>query len=298
MAGNFIEKIAKEAAINEQGQKYIDHYTFGVGIESQPDNPITYTDPKKAAIMESKSQPTQNTTTPTDPKAWAVDIAQSHHFTVYLSGMLNFETPEKTFNKYLPVKTMQLTYTSYENMNIPLAIFGDFPLLNKKRVSTIQLTCYDKDNDELERQLKAWESACFPKGKYVAYLSNIVKSLEYRSYNVKGQENKGSYKKMYVIPSGNLVVSRDYSANDAKMITFSLVCVGDGGTTQEGTGKKAPQEVAKQEATKQEATKLIGNEGSTSTGFYKESKTMPFPNTNIPPIQEDLSRLPGYKLPN
>ena len=259
MAGDYIEEIAKQAAVNEQGQAY-NQYTYGIGVESTPDNPITYTDPKKAEIMKGQTpESTQVQSTPTDPKAWAIDIAQSHHFTVLLEGMLNFNTPEKSFNKFLPVKTMQLTYTSYENMNIPLAIFGDFPLLNKKRVSTIQLTCYDKDNDELERQLRAWESACFPKGRYVAYLSNIVKALTYRSYNVKGQENKGSYKRMYVIPSGNLVVSRDYSANDAKMITFSLVCVGDGGTTQEGAGKVPTKEEAKQEAPKNGYQGMIGD---------------------------------------
>lgn len=287
MSGNFAEQIAKSASVNEKtGQRDI---YLNIGIEKVPDNPITYTDPKKAAIMENKQNTPKNTkSTATDPKAWAIDIAQSHHFTVQLSGLLNFNTPEKNFSKFLPVKTMQLTYTSYENMSIPLAIFGDFPLLNKKRVGTIQLSCYDKDSDDLERQLRAWESACFPKGKYVAYMSNIIKELTYISYDVKGKPHNTV--KMYVIPSGNLSVSRDYSANEAKMLNFTLVCVGDGKNCSEGAGNNDPK------AGEQEATKLIGNEGSTSTGFYKESKTMPFPNTNIPLIQGDLDKLPGYKL--
>lgn len=169
---------------------------------------------------------------------WLMDIAQSHHYAIQISGMKmsEFKSPKNTYSRFLPVKTMSLKYTSYENMSIPVAIFGDFPILNRKRVSTIDLSCYDLDNNKLEYELRAWEAQCFPKGRYVAYMDDIARRFTYRGYNVKGQQTL-SYV-VWVIPAGNVTVSRDYSANEAKMLNFSLVVVGDGQTCASGSGKK------------------------------------------------------------
>ena len=174
------------------------------------------------------------------------DVAQSHHYTVQLGENGEFtmyKTPYNSFSPFLPVKSINLNYTSYENMSIPVSIFGDFPLLNRKRVSTIGLTCYDLDNNKLEHELRNWEAQCFPQGKYVAYMEDIAKKFTYTGYNVKGQ--KTLVYSVYVIPSGSVSVSRDYSANDAKMLNFSLVCVGDGttcatGKTSNSTGDTTP----------------------------------------------------------
>jgi hypothetical protein len=160
-----------------------------------------------------------------------------------MGGMSDLKVPTSPLTRnrgFLPVKTMNLKYTSYENMSIPVAIFGDFPLLNKKRVSTIDLSCYDKDNNKLEYELRQWEAQCFPKGRYVAYMSDIAREFRYRGYNVKGQQTL-EYR-VFVIPAGNVSVSRDYSANDAKMVNFSLVVVGDGQTCASGDGKNPSQE--------------------------------------------------------
>lgn len=177
-----------------------------------------------------------------DSGIWLMDIAQSHHYTVWLAGMdgmSGLQVPNSPLTRdlgFLPVKTMNLKYTSYENMSIPVAIFGDFPLLNKKRVSTIDLSCYDYDNHKLEYALRKWESQCFPKGRYVAYMSDIAREFRYRGYSVDGRLTL-EYR-VYVIPAGNVSVSRDYSANDAKMVNFSLVVVGDGQTCASGEGKE------------------------------------------------------------
>lgn len=168
-------------------------------------------------------------------KMFLQDIAQSHHFTVQLEGFDMLKTPGATFSEFLPVKSMNFNYTSYENMSIPVSIFGDFPLLNKKRVSTIALTCFDLDDNRLERELQNWEYMCFPKGRYVAYMNDIVRKFTYKGYDVKGKETLSFY--FYTIPSGNVTVGRDYSANEAKLVTFSLVCVGDGITCATGAGK-------------------------------------------------------------
>lgn len=210
----------------------INNYVGGTGVN--------YINSATQQILQGnveKSDRTQLVSTPDSDGLFVQDIAQSHHYTVQLSGMSmsKFKTPGGTFSKFLPVKNMSLKYTSYENMSIPLTIFGDFPLLNKKRVSTIDLTCYDLDSSKLEYELRLWESQCFPKGRFVAYMSDIARKFEYRGYNVKGQESL--YYKVWVIPSGNVTVSRDYSANEAKMINFSLVVVGDGQTCSSGNGK-------------------------------------------------------------
>lgn len=166
---------------------------------------------------------------------FATDVAQSHHFTVHIDGIYLSRTksPNENFGEFLPVKSIDFSYTSYENMSIPVAIFGDFPLLNKKRVSTLTLTCYDNDNNDLESDLRVWENTCFPMGRYVAYITDVAKKLTYKGYNVKGKETLEA--SFYVIPSGRISVSRDYSANDAKMINFGLVCVGDGSTCATGS---------------------------------------------------------------
>ena len=199
------------------------------------------------------------------------DIAQSHHFTVCLKGfsMSKFRVPGGTFSDFLPVKSINLNYTSYENMSIPVSIFGDFPLLNKKRVSTISLTCYDMDDNRLEHELREWENQCFPKGRFVAYMDKIAKEFIYSGYNVKGKETlKVSFR---VIPSGNVSVSRDYSVNDAKLVNFSLVCVGDGSTCATGNGKVIDLDDSKDDSFKRtNYGELFPYSSSVTTGNFYE----------------------------
>ena len=201
---------------------------------------ISYSDPQQKVILTGAVEKNVQKTPQINDGILLMDIAQSHHYTVYVSGMSmsRQKLPNGIYsegNGFLPVKTMNLKYTSYENMSIPVAIFGDFPLLNRKRVSTIDLSCYDYDNNKLEYELRQWEAQCFPQGRYVAYMDDIAREFIYRGYNVKGV--KTLEYRVYVIPAGNVTVSRDYRANDAKMVNFSLVVVGDGRTCASGEGK-------------------------------------------------------------
>ena len=198
---------------------------------------VHYVDPEVQNILEGNGSLAKRSTPRVSDSIVAMDIAQSHHFTVQIGemNMSNLRTPNNTFSEFLPVKSMSLKYTSYENMSIPVAIFGDFPLLNKKRVSTIDLSCYDFDSNELEYELRQWETQCFPQGKFVAYMDDIAREFIYNGYSVDGRHTL-EYR-VFVIPAGNVTVSRDYSANDAKMVNFSLVVVGDGRTCASGTGK-------------------------------------------------------------
>ncbi len=212
-------------------------YDIG-GTLSDGKEGLHFVNPEKEAILKGQSSQTKKESpTPTKQSIYLQDIAQSHHFTVQIEGFSSskFKTLEGTFSPFLPVKSMNFNYLSYENMSIPVAIFGDFPLLNKKRVTTVALTCFDLDNNLLERELRLGEDQFFPKGRFGADMEYISRKLVYKVYDVKGRETlKCAF---YVIPSGNVGVSRDYSANDAKLVTFNLICVGDGSTCATGVNK-------------------------------------------------------------
>ena len=168
------------------------------------------------------------------------DIAQSHFFTVQIFGknslgrstgihLLNgdpimFSSGEGTYTNYIPIKSMNFNYTSYDNMNIPMGIFGDLPLLHRKKVTSITFSCYDTDQDIIEKALNYWEHQCFPGGNYVSYLADVVARLTYTSYDVCG--NMNFQRILEVIPASSVSVSRSYEENAAKMLNFSVVAVG------------------------------------------------------------------------
>ena len=168
------------------------------------------------------------------------DIAQSHFFTVQIYGAnslneatglhdlhgnpISFASGRGTYANYLPIKSMNFNYTSYDNMNIPMGIFGDLPLLYKKKVTSISFTCYDTDQDIVEKAVHYWEHQCFPGGNYVAYLDDIAATLRYTSFDVCG--NMNFYRQLEVIPASSVSVSRSYEENGAKLVNFSVVAVG------------------------------------------------------------------------
>ena len=174
------------------------------------------------------------------------DIAQSHFFTVqiysaknegypYPTGLhdkngapFSFSSGLGTYKNYLPIKSMNFSYTSYENMSIPLNIFGDFPLLHRKKMSAISITCYDMDQDVIELALREWEKQCFPQN-CVEYMDCIKAEFRYRSYDVTGKMN--FEKVLEVIPTGSVSVSRSYEENNAKLLNFSLIVVGASGAS-------------------------------------------------------------------
>lgn len=174
------------------------------------------------------------------------DIAQSHFFTVqiysprnpyypYPTGLhdkqgkpFSFCSGQGTWQNYIPIRSMNLNYTSYDNMTLPLHILGDFPLLHRKKVTAVQFSCYDLDDDRIEKALRAWENQCFP-GSCVEYLDNIKAQFTYNSYDVTGKKNFSIT--FDVIPSGTVSVGRSYEENNAKFLNFSIVAVGAPGVS-------------------------------------------------------------------
>ena len=175
------------------------------------------------------------------------DIAQSHFFTVQIysreggrghgSGLHTntgapFMFASGAYKDYIPIKSMNFNYTSYDNMNIPFGIFGDFPLLHRKKVTSISFSCYDIDDDRIEQALKYWEQQCFPSDNYVAFLDEVKATLTYTSYDTKGKKNY--VRTLDVIPASTVSVSRDYESNGAKLLNFSVVAVGYPGASAGG----------------------------------------------------------------
>lgn len=174
------------------------------------------------------------------------DIAQSHFFTVQIYSPSNpgyphatglhdskgnpfsFCSGEGTYKDYVPIKSMSFSYTAYDNMTLPVNIFGDFPLLHRKKMTTVNFSCYDLDQDVIELALKYWENQCFPEN-CVEYLDCIKASLKYRSYDVTGKMN--FEKELAVIPTGQVSVNRSYEENAAKLLNFSVVVVGTVGAS-------------------------------------------------------------------
>lgn len=164
------------------------------------------------------------------------DISQSHHFKINLNK-IRVEHSSQAFGNFLPVKNISYNEITFDNLNIPVGIFGNFPLMHKRQVGTINLTLYDRDTDNIEQQIRQWEAECFPKGKYVNYLSEIVGELKYSSYTVTGKLNKTLT--LQVVPTGSVTISRSYEENNAKLLNLSLAIVGfigkvDGGLPSSG----------------------------------------------------------------
>ena len=159
------------------------------------------------------------------------DISQSHHFTVEMSK-IKVVFPTAEFGNFLPVKNISYSEITFENMSIPIGIFGTFPITHKKQVGSITLTLYDTAGDNVQAQIRKWEEECFPKGKYVNFLSNIVSEFKYNSYTTTGKLNKSLV--LYVIPANSVTTSRSYEENAAKLVNLSLTVVGFRGNIQEG----------------------------------------------------------------
>lgn len=179
------------------------------------------------------------------------DMAQSRYFTLTLDKLrhngkpiqFKLATPSSAdyanysdvhvFNDFFPVKNMTMNFTAYDNLSIPFAIFGNLSILHRKRLTTITINAYDTDKDIVEEAVQKWEAECFPSSKYVAYMADVASKFEYKSYDVTGKINY--IKTLYVIPAEGVSVSRGYDDNSEKIVSFSVVAVGEIGASANGS---------------------------------------------------------------
>ena len=187
-----------------------------------PDQLICPINSQAAAIMSGGTGKNEQVT-PVTGTYITHDIAQSHHFRININK-IPIEFNSDKFGKFLPVKSINFDEITFESLTIPVGIFGDFPIMHKRKLGRFSLSLYDVAEDKIETALQKWENDCFPQGRYVNYLSEIVGAMKYASYSVEGKMN--SELTFLVLPTDAHRVSRGYEENTPKLIQFNLVIVG------------------------------------------------------------------------
>ena len=236
----------------------------------------------------------------TNNSIFYLDMAQSRYFTLTISKLtfngkpIQFKlgTPIVTkgalpnkFDDFFPVKNISVSFTSYNNMSIPFSIFGNLPILHKKSVAKITVNAYDLDDDRVERAVQAWEKECFPDSNYVAYLDDVKAQFVYKSYDVKGKQNYS--KTLYVIPADNVSVSRSYDDNNEKIVSFSIVAVGEPGASSRGSKVSKPAVMAEWDITDM---KLSETPESTTSQIIKTADNL------VKTTKMGISSMIGYAI--
>ena len=154
-----------------------------------------------------------------------IDIAQSHFFKVQITGLENKNMRHKVYDDFLPVSNVSFLQRGIVNMSLPLGIFADLPIAHKKKVTVINITMYDTDDDFYQRKLQEWyDNTTVDEDGYVGYIDDIVRELTLVSYNTKGKEN---FRERYsVLLADDMKIDRSTEANGFKMISFSVAIVG------------------------------------------------------------------------
>lgn len=156
----------------------------------------------------------------------ALDLSQSRHFTVELSGIqvppnLVGNNPLDQIDYNLPVRNITYTMAGLDISTFSIGVFRDLPLPTGIRLPKISLTLLDTSTDSLEVQFRNWYRSMVPSNGYVAYLSSIVKTLTYTSYNFDGSINEEL--RLPVVLADDITMTRDYEANDFKTFEVNLV---------------------------------------------------------------------------
>ena len=131
------------------------------------------------------------------------------------------------YDKFLPVKSISLTESGISTLTLPLGIFSDFPIAHRKKITRLNITIVDTDDDWYEQQLRTWYYQTVPSDLgYVGYMSDIIRELTFTSYNTKGDRNY--VRRLFVMLVDDMQINRDYESNSFKEIAFSVAVVGTG----------------------------------------------------------------------
>lgn len=131
------------------------------------------------------------------------------------------------YDKFLPVKSVSLTESGISTLTLPLGIFSDFPIAHRKKITRLNITIVDTDDDWYEQQLRTWYYQTVPSDLgYVGYMSDIIRELTFTSYNTKGDRNY--VRRLFVMLVDDMQINRDYESNSFKEIAFSVAVVGTG----------------------------------------------------------------------
>lgn len=138
------------------------------------------------------------------------------------TGFENFGQNGSIF--WLPLKSLQYSQGSIENMTVPVAAFADLQLPFRKRSPSFTVEMYDHRSDFYEMKLREWHTQSVVTGGYVPVLESIAKKVTIRGWATNGECN--SVTECLCILGDDITTNRSYDANDLKIISFKLIVVG------------------------------------------------------------------------
>lgn len=165
-----------------------------------------------------------------------ITMAQSSYFKISIDKLNNPAMKSSTLLKnysentsgvgsFLPIKSVSFTPVSLETLSIPLGVFGDMSIVNRKKIGRLSITLLDTNDNFYEKKLASWYKICVPnENGYVGYLEDMVSDMTYISYSTTGLPEYSM--NLEVMLAEDISISRDYDANELKAITFNVVVVG------------------------------------------------------------------------
>lgn len=136
-----------------------------------------------------------------------------------------FETFSRNGSEFwLPLKSLQYSQGSIENMSIAVGTFADLQLPFRKHCPSLSVEMYDHRSDFFEMKLKEWHAQSAVPTGFVPVLESITKKVTLRGYATNGEQNYNQ--ECQCILGDDISTSRAYEGNDLKVISFKLIIVG------------------------------------------------------------------------
>lgn len=141
---------------------------------------------------------------------------------VRVTGFDNFQKNGSKF--WIPLKSLQYSQGSIENMSVTVGTFADLQLPFRKHCPSLTVEMYDHRSDFFEMKLKEWHAQTVVPTGFVPVLESIVKKVTLRGYATNGEQNYNQ--ECQCILADDISVNRSYESNDLKVVSFKLIIVG------------------------------------------------------------------------
>lgn len=125
---------------------------------------------------------------------------------------------------WIPLKSLQYSQGSIENMSIAVGAFADIQLPYRKHAPTLTVEMYDHRSEFFEMKLREWHSQSVITQGFVPVLESITKKVILRGFATNGEQNY--QQECQCILGDDISTSRNYEDNALKVISFKLVIVG------------------------------------------------------------------------
>lgn len=131
---------------------------------------------------------------------------------------------QNTSAYWMPLKSLNYSQGSLENMSIAVGVLADIQLPFRKHSPTLSVETFDHRSDFYEMKLKEWHSQSVVTNGFVPVLESIVKKVTIRGFATNGEQN--TQQECYCILGDDITVNRSYEENALKVVSFKLVVVG------------------------------------------------------------------------